>query len=161
MKLVFLVDNQIITRVDKNILISDSNNYVFVQFVFGFLENIKNVYDIAEAIFWRDGETKYVDLDGIDATCRIPDEFLTAGSFKISLLLTNNVESITTNRVVIDVGPSGFENVYKPDVYSKLINRIEKLEKDITHLTSRVDKLEEKAESGDQNDNVGESDSVS
>lgn len=156
MKIVLLVDKQTITRVDKNVLISDSNNYVFVQFVFDFGENPEEIYDKMQAIFWHDEETKYVDIDGIDGICMVPNEFLTSGSFKISLCLSNDEVNITTNRVTIDVGSSGFGDIYKPDAYSKLDERIKNLEKTVASISNKVDKLEEKIESGDQNDNVGE-----
>lgn len=163
MKLIFLVNKQTLTRVDKNILVADSSNYVCAQFVFDFCDSIESIYDRAQAIFWKDGETKYIDLDGISGDCSIPDEFITAGSFKISLLLSNGDINITTSPVSIDVKPSGFTQVTKPDVYSKLVERIDCLEKITGKLIASVDDLEERVSilEGDQNDNDGPSDGVS
>lgn len=163
MKLVFLVEKQIIKRVDHNVLVADSNSYVYSQFVFDFCDNVENVYDRSEAIFWKDGETEYVLLDGISSDCKIPDKFLGSGSFKISLILSKDDVIVTTNQVTIDVKPSGFEFVYKPDAYSKLVERIECLEKSVGKLLVTVDDLENRVKvlEGDQNDNAGTGSDVS
>lgn len=157
MKVVFLVDNQIIRRVDKNILIADSNDYVYAQFIFNSGYNIEDMFDTAHAIFWNGDETEYVDIDDINGQCMIPNSYLGYNSFKISLLLTrDDLTVITTNQVTIDIKPSGFKHVNKPDAYSKITERLDIIDKSIANILFRLSKLED-----DQNEVIGSGGSIS
>lgn len=155
MNLVFLVNGQKLTRVDKNELISDSEGYVSAQFVFNFEKNPEEMYDKIEAVFWSDEDVEYVEIDGISGKCLVPDKYLSAGSFKISLWIqSGETSSIPTNRVIIDVVNSGLKEVIRPDLYSKMEERISKIETKVKELEVLISNKDSDSTGGnDQNEN--------
>lgn len=138
-KIVILQDNQTISRIDKNKIVSDSTGIVHLQVVDMNAINTADHYDSYQAVFWHeDGSIEYVNIDPINGICEIPDTCLKEQTFKIGLYgVLSNGSLLTTNRIVVDVISSGFEEPESyPDAYSKLLCRVEKLEKKVGTLSS-------------------------
>lgn len=137
MKLVFLVNDQSLKRVDKNILVSDSVDFVHAQFVFTYVSWTKVDDGRLRAIFWYNEKTEYVDLDNC-FTCKVPDECLKCDSFQVSLMAEYGGAVVPTEKINIDIKPSGFDKPSRPDAYSKIIERLNQIEKDIKELNRKI-----------------------
>lgn len=144
MKLIFLISGQRASRIDKNVLVAGSENYVYGQVVLSeYVSNVDEV-DAIVAVLWKDNlATEYYHVNVENGMFIFPEKYLDAGTFKMGFQIEVGTSFITTNQIVIDVKSAGYDKIAELDLYQQLIKRVDKLEE-------RINILEKK---GDQNDN--------
>lgn len=157
MKLIFLVYGQQISRIDKNILVSGSENYVYGQIVLGdYIVGVDEINKIS-AVLWKNNSTEYLNVNLESGTFQIPDDYINPGEFKISFQIEMGDRLITTDRIVMNVKSAGYDKIVELDPYQRLLKQFEKVENTLNQMESRISMLEK----GDnQNDNDGTSNTI-
>lgn len=110
MDLNFKIDHQIMSRLDKNVLVNKSKNYVFCYFTFETTE----WYDIEKFAIFKDswGNAYECSLGtNFTARCVIPSDALRGTHVKISIY---GGDRITTNELTVLLIPSGYTTNINP-----------------------------------------------
>lgn len=127
MVLSFLVDKQIITRVDKEKVVRDSMNYLYASFEFS-----PDWVGEKTAVFKSKSGAFNVLLDN-DGKCLVPWEVLVDEVIEVSVfcgaLITANVVKIITIGSGYTLGESG--RVPTPGVYEQIIAKLNEIEAEI------------------------------
>ena len=124
MVLSFLVDKQIITRVDKEKVVRDSMNYLRAQFQFS-----PDWTGQKTAVFKSKSGAYNVLIDD-DGSCLVPWEVLVDEVVEVSAfcgaLITANVVKIITIASGYEIGEEGREPT--PDVFTQIMERLSEIE---------------------------------
>lgn len=116
----FVVNNQIITRIDTFVPVRNSRNYLYAEFEFK-TEDWAGVSKIA--LFHNEGNEQISILLGETNTCLIPAEVLTSTSFTVSVVAS---DMITANAVTIKLYESGYRQgdipEPPPSLYEQIMN---------------------------------------
>ena len=127
MVLSFLVDKQIITRVDKEKVVRDSMNYLYANFEFS-----PDWTGQKTAVFKSKSGAFNVLLDD-DGKCLVPWEVLQDEVIEISVfcgaLITANVVKIITLASGYTIGEEGREPT--PDVYTQIMEKLSEIEAEV------------------------------
>lgn len=127
MVLSFLVDKQIITRVDKEKVVRDSMNYLYASFEFS-----PDWVGEKTAVFKSKSGAFNVLLDN-DGKCLVPWEVLVDEVIEVSVfcgaLITANVVKIITIGSGYTLGESG--RVPTPGIYEQIIAKLNEIEAEI------------------------------
>ncbi len=127
MVLSFLVDKQIITRVDKEKVVRDSMNYLYANFEFS-----PDWVGEKTAVFKSKSGAFNVLLDD-DGKCLVPWEVLVDEVIEVSVfcgaLITANVVKIITIGSGYTLGESG--RVPTPGIYEQIIAKLNEIEAEI------------------------------
>lgn len=126
-EIVFQIDHQIIQRVDKFKVVSDSRNYLYARFEF-----LTNEWagKLATAVFQNANDSYEVILDQGD-TCLVPWEVLerSAGNFTVTVFAGN---LITVNSAQVRVHKSGYASEMEadptPSIYEQIVERLDDIE---------------------------------
>lgn len=142
-KIIVHYSKQSIKRIDSNQIVADSNNYVYIQFVP--LDEIwlESKIESLETLFMlQNGKNVYVAIDPKTGICRVPDECISGSMNSFNFMLygtfisSDEKRTVTTNRITVDIIPSGFDKVPRPDAYSKLADRVTALETEIEQINT-------------------------
>ena len=127
MDLNFEIQKQILKRLDENILVNKSKNYVKANFTFNTIEwrNIEKF-----VIFKDSWGHAYVQSLGksCDCTCDLPDEVLKGTHIKVSVY---GGDRVTSNELTILLLPSGYTTEITPttdgskDVFVRIFEDLE------------------------------------
>lgn len=125
MVLNFAVEKQILTRLDNEKVVRDSQNYLYIKLAY----SEDWVGEKTMVFKGSNGEAYNVLLDDED-TCLVPWEVLTQERFYVSAFCG---DLITANVVRIDTIKSGYEigkesRIPTPDIYNQIIEKINDIE---------------------------------
>lgn len=125
MVLNFKVENQIITRLDNNKVVQDSQNYLYAKLTYS-----EDWTGEKTMVFrGKSGNAFNMLLDSED-TCLVPWEVLTEDRFEVSAfcgdLITANVVRIDTIRSGYEIGEES--RIPTPDIYNQIIEKINDIE---------------------------------
>ena len=125
MVLNFKVENQIITRLDNNKVVQDSQNYLYAKLTYS-----EDWTGEKTMVFrGKSGKAFNMLLDSED-TCLVPWEVLTEDRFEVSAfcgdLITANVVRIDTIRSGYEIGEES--RIPTPDIYNQIIEKINDIE---------------------------------
>lgn len=130
----FIVNNQLLTQETAKFVVSDSREILQVDFEFSIeWENF-----IKTAVFSTAyGKSFSVNLEG--SSCLVPWEVIIPPFFTISLYGSKETQRITTNKFVVKVEQSGYEQGETPQpptptVYENLLTQMDKLNKEFENL---------------------------
>lgn len=137
MNILFNINNQTLLRIDKEPLVSGSQNYVKALFTFS-----DEWTDCAKTCSFIKGNKTYNQvLDG-NNSCYVPVEVLEkSGEFYVALLGTKGSTStrITTNGVWVTVKQSGFKDGEEPaEIIPALVDAVKDFTSDVSSLTDDV-----------------------
>lgn len=130
MDLNFKVNNQILSRVDKQVLVNKSVNYVFCNFEF----QTDDWEATDKFVIFKDSWGKAYTISlGISNTirCVVPQEALKGTHFKISVYTGDSESLITTNELTILLIPSGYTTNITPtssgdpDIFIQIFEELE------------------------------------
>ena len=125
MQLEFKIDQQIITRIDKNKVVAKSKNYLYAKFSFcDAWQGVEKTAVFKSAT----GIVKNVIM--VDDVCKVPHEVIDYPMFTVSVF---GGDRITVNKALIPVEESGYEegsipDEPTPDVYAQLLEMVSKTE---------------------------------
>ena len=124
MELLFCVDKQHISRVDKNNVVADSRNYLFAEFSFS--EEWNSL--IKTAVF-RHGDKNYSVVLNNDF-CIVPWEVISSGIVYVSCFAGDR---ITTDMAKVYISASGYADGEtpaepSPDVYEQILEKLKNLQ---------------------------------
>ena len=131
----FIVDKQLLTQGEEEFVVSDSREILQVEFDFSIeWENFIKTVVFGTAF----GEKFSVNLEGKNS-CIVPWEVIAPPFFTVSVYGTNQNQRITTNKISINVTPSGYEQGKTPEpptptVYESLLAEIDTLNRDFENL---------------------------
>ena len=126
-EIVFQIDHQIIQRVDKFKVVSDSRNYLYARFEFLTSEWADK---LPTAVFQNANDSYEVILDQGN-TCLVPWEVLerSAGNFTVTVFAG---DLVTVNSAQVRVHKSGYASEFQPDptpsVYEQIVERLDDIE---------------------------------
>lgn len=134
MDLNFEINNQIITRIDKNILVNKSKNYVFCYFTF----KTDDWLDKEKFVIFKDswGNAYECYIGNMEyCRCVVPSDALKGTNFSVSVF---GGDRITTNELTILLIPSGYTTRIVPSsgaadkdvfvqIFDELSNKIDNI----------------------------------
>lgn len=139
MELRFSIENQSLKRLDKNVIVNKTREYVTL--IFSFLtEDWENVN---KNVILRDEDEKNYQFNigtNCQGTLTVPEKVLYGGFFKVSVFGIVEDTRITTDVRTVVLSPSGYttnispigEDEYSPDVFDEL-NDMVSTKADIVH----------------------------
>lgn len=139
MELRFNIENQSLKRLDKNVIVNKTKEYVTL--IFSFLtEDWENVN---KNVILRDEDEKNYQFNigtNCQGTLTVPEKVLYGGFFKVSVFGIVEDTRITTDVRTVVLSPSGYttnispigEEEYSPDVFDEL-NDMVSTKADIVH----------------------------
>lgn len=139
MELRFSIENQSLKRLDKNVIVNKTREYVTL--IFSFLtEDWENVN---KNVILRDEDEKNYQFNigtNCQGTLTVPEKVLYGGFFKVSVFGIVEDTRITTDVRTVVLSPSGYttnispigEEEYSPDVFDEL-NDMVSTKADIVH----------------------------
>ena len=131
----FEINNQIIQRLDNNVLVNKSKNYIECKFTFATneWENVDKFAIFKDS--WNESYLVHLGKDSI-CTCAPPGDVLTGTYFKVSIYAG---DLLTTNEKTVALVPSGYTTHIKIpenqsiDIFTQLFAALNSKVSDITY----------------------------
>lgn len=152
MEVSFQVTNQVIKRLDQNIVVADSQNYLVARFAF-----TDDWGKLAKTAIFKNEDTSYEVLLENDF-CIVPWEVIKPPNFLISVVAG---ERITADNVSVPVRPSGYQegetpSPPTPDIYAQIVEQYQKSIEKMEEATEEAKRAGDAKEESEKNANRAE-----